>query len=85
MQQMIKALIEKGLPGSNVFVAGEACNARVVVVSPQFEGKSLPQQHRLVYAALGDRIVKGEIHALSIKSFTPGQWEALPDKDNVIK
>jgi acid stress-induced BolA-like protein IbaG/YrbA len=38
-----------------------------------FEGKSRIQQHKAVYSALGDRM-REEIHALSMKTFTPKEW-----------
>jgi len=44
----------------------------VQIVSPQFEGKSLIERHRLVYDAIGDMMQK-EIHALSIRALTPGE------------
>ncbi len=44
-----------------------------LIVSPAFEGKRMVAQHQLVYAALGDRM-KAEIHALSMKTYTPSQW-----------
>ncbi len=44
-----------------------------VIVSPAFEGKSMIQQHQLVYAALGDRM-RAEIHALSMRTLTPEKW-----------
>ena len=45
---------------------------QVVIVSALFSGKSPIQRHRMVYDAMGD-IMKNEIHALSIKAFTPEQ------------
>ena len=80
----IKSLIEAQLPGSIVKVAGEGCNARVLVVSAAFAGQSKLAQQRMVYKCLGDKIASGEIHALSIKSFTPEQWEQVADKDSQI-
>lgn len=44
-----------------------------LIVSPEFEGKNMIQQHQLVYAALGDRM-RAEIHALSMRTLTPEQW-----------
>jgi len=79
----IKSLIEEGIPNAVVKVSGDGCNASVVVVSDAFEGKSLLQQQKMVYATLGDNITSGKIHALSIKSYTPSQWDALPDKGNI--
>jgi len=42
----------------------------LTIVSEQFEGKSRIQRHQLIYKQLGD-MMKSEIHALSIKAFTP--------------
>lgn len=39
----------------------------VQVSSPAFKGKSMIEQHRMVYAALGEAM-KGPIHALSLKT-----------------
>jgi len=72
----IKSLIEEGLPGAQVIVNGDGCSASVIVVSDEFEGKSMLQQQKMVYATLGDNITNGTIHALSIKSYTVAQWEA---------
>lgn len=47
----------------------------VTVVSPVFEGKSLIQRHQMVYNALGD-MMREEIHALSMKVFTPSEYRA---------
>lgn len=43
------------------------------IVSPEFEGKSLLQRHRLVNSALSEELKT--IHAFSQKTFTPQQWE----------
>lgn len=47
-----------------------------VIVSSAFEGKRMVQQHQLVYGALGDRM-RAEIHALSMKTYTPAKWVEL--------
>ncbi|ADE02663.1 MULTISPECIES: BolA family protein [Haloferax] len=46
-----------------------------VVVSPAFEGKSLVQQHQLVYDALGDHMTT-DIHAMELKTYTPEEYAA---------
>jgi acid stress-induced BolA-like protein IbaG/YrbA len=71
----IKDLIEAGLPGATVTVTGDGAHFEAVVVSDAFAGKGMLEQHRMVYATLGDRM-RSEIHALSIKSYTPEQWAA---------
>lgn len=73
----IKALIEQGLPGADVILSGDGCHAAVTVVSAQFEGKSMLAQQRMVYATVDAELKSGAIHALSIKTYTPAQWQAL--------
>ena len=46
------------------------------MVSPEFEGKSLIEQHRLVMATVTAEIRSDALHALSIKAYTPQQWAA---------
>lgn len=43
-----------------------------VIASKAFEGKSVLECHRLVYAALGD-MMQTDIHALSMRALTPDQ------------
>lgn len=45
-----------------------------MIVSDAFEGTSPLQRHRMVYDALGD-LMLSDIHALSIRAYTPGQIE----------
>jgi len=47
---------------------------QVTLVAAAFEGKSLVEQHRLVYAALQPQM-GGEIHALALQTFSPSQWK----------
>jgi acid stress-induced BolA-like protein IbaG/YrbA len=73
----IQRLIETGLPDARVTVAGDGHHFEAQVVSAQFAGKSLLQQHQLVYRALGDQM-REAIHALSIKTLTPDEAARLP-------
>ncbi|MFA5172214.1 MAG: BolA family protein [Sulfuriferula sp.] len=69
----IKLSIEQGMPCEFVNVVGDGQHFEAIIVSNEFAGKSRVQQHQVVYRALGDRM-KSEIHALSMKTFTPEQW-----------
>jgi BolA protein len=42
----------------------------LLIVAPDFAGKSALARHRLVYDALGD-LMRGKIHAVSIRALTP--------------
>lgn len=68
----IKTWIEAGMPGAKAQVDGDGQHFEAVIVSPDFAGKSMVQQHQLVYRALGDRM-KQDIHALSLRTLTPEQ------------
>lgn len=45
----------------------------VIIVSDEFAGKKPLERHRMIYRVLGD-MMQTDIHALSIKSFTPGEY-----------
>ena len=45
-----------------------------IIVSNDFTDKSLIERHKLVYASLGD-LMKHEIHAFSMKTFTNDEWK----------
>jgi acid stress-induced BolA-like protein IbaG/YrbA len=66
----IKRLIESGLPGARVEVAGDGHHFEAVIVAQAFAGKSMLQQHQMVYAVLGDKM-RSEIHALSLRTLAP--------------
>lgn len=71
--ESIKTHIETALPCELVQVEGDGHHFNAIIVSAEFRGKNMVQQHQLVYRALGDRM-KQEIHALSMKTLTPEQW-----------
>jgi acid stress-induced BolA-like protein IbaG/YrbA len=71
----IKHLIERGLPGAQVEVAGDGRHFEALIVAKEFTGKSVLQQHQMVYAVLGDKM-REEIHALSLRTLTPEQHKA---------
>lgn len=76
--QDIERLIEEQLPGARAMVRGDdGVHFEATVISEAFTGKSLVQQHRLVYATLGGRLEREDIHALSLKTHTPDAWQQL--------
>jgi stress-induced morphogen len=76
----IKRALEKALPGSTVEtqdLTGGGDHWQVIIVSPAFEGKGLLEQHRMVNDALKEAMDDERIHALALKTYSPGQWEKL--------
>lgn len=69
----IKTLVENYLKDSEVEISGDGHHFSAVVICDQFEGKTLLERQRMVYAALYEHIASGELHALSFKTYTREQ------------
>jgi len=50
---------------------------QVIIVSSAFDGKGLLEQHRMVNDVLKDPLADQRIHALSLKTYSPAQWQKL--------
>ncbi len=77
----IKVMIENAMPESIVMVEGDGTHFQAIVVTSEFEGKGLLEQHQIVYKAIGEAM-KDRIHALSLKTYTPEQWKQITGGGN---
>ena len=68
------------MPATTSSVTGDGQHFEAVIVSAEFRGKSRVQQHQAVYRALGDRM-REEIHALSMKTYSPEDWANARSRD----
>lgn len=73
----IEQCIVRDLPDAQVLVEGDGAHFTAIVVSSSFIGKSRLQKQQLVYATVKNQLMDGTLHALSIKTFTPDEWQAL--------
>jgi len=73
--ESIQNNIAQGMTTEHLSVIGDGQHFEAIVVSNEFEGKNRVQRHQLVYGTLGDRM-RDEIHALSMKTFTPQEWQS---------
>lgn len=71
----IRSLIETGLPGCQLSVDGEGCNFSVVVVGEIFEGLTPVQRQQKVLATVREPLSSGALHAISMKVYTPSEWQ----------
>lgn len=74
----IVELIEAGVPDADVHVDTrtdhpEDDHYEADVVSPAFDGKTLVEQHRMVYDALEGHMTQ-DIHALELSTYTPAEY-----------
>ena len=73
----IKQLIESGITDSQAIVTGESGKYEAIVISSAFEGMTMVKEHQLVYATVNEHITSGALHALTIKAYTPSEWEEV--------
>jgi acid stress-induced BolA-like protein IbaG/YrbA len=74
--EQIKSMIAAGLACEHLELEGDGRHWYATVVSAEFEGKRAIQRHQKVYATLGNKMQNDEVHALSMKTFTPAEWAA---------
>ena len=76
----VAQLIETGFEDAVVEVASDDnTHFEALVVAAECEGKRPIARHQLVYRCLG-KLVGNEIHALSIKALTPGEWRSASEE-----
>ena len=75
--QELKQKIENLAPETKVEVidlTGTQDHYEANIVSPVFDGKTAMEQHRLVYDLLDQELKSGEVHALSLKTYSPSEF-----------
>ncbi len=72
--EQVHQYIAAGLQCVHLQVQGDGQHFEALIVSDAFIGKRAVQRHQIVYAALGDRM-RAEIHALSMKTLTPEEYQ----------
>ncbi|MEI6382539.1 MAG: BolA family protein [Betaproteobacteria bacterium] len=70
----LQSLIKQGLTCEHITLEGDGRHWYATIVSKEFEGRRLIQRHQLVYATLGQKMHTDEVHALSMKTYTPAEW-----------
>ena len=70
-------MIEDAIAGATASVTGDGSKFEAVVVSEAFEGLTPVKKHQMVYRIFSAQLSNGSIHALSIKAYTPAEWQSL--------
>ncbi|ACZ75194.1 MULTISPECIES: BolA family iron metabolism protein IbaG [Dickeya] len=71
----IKDVLMKALALEDAHVSGDGSHFQVIVIGELFKGMSRVKQQQAVYAPLMEYIADNRIHALSIKAYTPEEWQ----------
>ena len=72
--KLIETWIAAGLSCEHVAVAGDGHHFEAVIVSLEFDGLNRVKRQQRVYQVLKERLDSGELHALSMKTMTPEEW-----------
>ena len=75
-REELHSIIAAGLACNHLELSGDGRHWYAIIVPPAFAGKRLIQRHQQVYATLGGRLQTDEVHALSMKTYTPAEWAA---------
>lgn len=70
----VKSIIEAGISGCEATVTADGSKYTAIVVSDEFEGKTMLAEQKMVFALVNEHIQSGAIHALTIKAYTPAEW-----------
>ncbi|CAB1367867.1 BolA family protein [Denitratisoma oestradiolicum] len=72
----IETWIAAGLPCQHLRVDGDGQHFEAVIVSVEFAGMNRVKRQQRVYQTIKDRLDSGELHAISMQTLTPEEWES---------
>jgi len=72
----IELLVKTGIADSQVFIEGAGCDFTVTVISEQFADLTIVKKQQLVMATLTEVLGSGKLHAVSVQTYTPNEWQA---------
>lgn len=72
----IKQRIEDGIDGAEAMVRLDGNKCLVAVTAAAFEGQRSVKKQQMVYACLNELIASGDLHAVSMLTYTPSEWES---------
>ncbi|NRB69855.1 MAG: BolA family transcriptional regulator [Vibrio sp.] len=70
----VQQILEEALSLEELHVKGEGSHYEVVAVDASFEGMSRVKKQQIIYAPLMEYIQRNDIHAVSIKAYSPEEW-----------
>jgi acid stress-induced BolA-like protein IbaG/YrbA len=78
----LKHFIAEHLPCDWLHVEGDGRHFDAIIVSDQFEGLSTLKRQQRVYGFLNELITQGQLHAFSMKTYTPKEWDQKKDQQH---
>ena len=78
---LLEQILKSHLPNCTITVSGDGHHFQALIVGSIFDGKNKLARHRLVYSAVVSYIASGQLHALSLKTYTPEEWKNIQHKE----
>ncbi len=75
----VESLIEKDFPDAQIMIEGQGCDLTITVISEKFDGLTMVKQHQGVMSTLTEPLASGRLHAVTLNTFTAGQWQSKQD------
>jgi monothiol glutaredoxin len=72
----VESLIAKGYPDAQIMIEGQGCDLTITVISEKLEGLTMVKQHQGIMATLTEPLASGRLHAVTLNTFTPNQWQS---------
>lgn len=73
--EQIQQSLEQGIPDARALVRLDGNKCLVVIGAPAFEGQRSVKRQQLVYGCLNEMIASGELHAVTMQTYTPAEWD----------
>jgi len=70
----VEKILSEALSLQEIHVKGDGSHFEVIAVDPTFENMSRVKKQQFIYQPLMEYIQRNDIHAVSIKAFTPDEW-----------
>ncbi len=70
----IKEILDNALDLQEIHVKGEGSQFEVIAIDPCFAELNRVKKQQLIYSPLMEYIQRNDIHAVSIKAYTPEEW-----------
>ncbi len=73
----VEGLILAGYPDAKIMIEGQGCDLTITIISQAFDGQPMVKQHQGLMALLSTPLASGRLHAVTLKTHTPAQWQSM--------
>jgi len=73
--EQLQSIVAESISAESILASGEGGKFEVEISSDLFTGLNTLKRHQMVYKAVNEFISSGELHALTIKAYTPEEYQ----------